>query len=408
MKNILLAFTCALIFTTYSESKGTGNVTGIVYDKATKDILPGAIVSVKGTDIADLSDTSHGAFRLRNIPEGRCIIETKLKGYEIRTDTVFVKASIWTTFYVHLTHTPTTDSNALKSHVDVPKIILIEADTTLPEKYVRKDIIRLKWGNGTGDMSLWMPNPGFMPYNGPNGLAVDNKGNIYIWDRVKYRIVKFSNDGTYISNTILKYDRTEGSYIGNRADLCGISDLGITSDGNYVLYSQSNWDPKTRSFIGLKNGMGYLHVFDRKGKYLYYLNGTNGANVMDYKITKNTKDNHLIVERSENDSIRIYKLLGAKTYNKLAEVKSSQKNYPEIINVDVNGNIYSINDPYGMLKKIKPNGELVAEIQTRDKRFDDVIFYITADGQIYSLRYNIVDDYRKGPVITKWITVKRR
>ena len=64
-----------------SFAQGTGAIKGTVYDKTTKDELPGANIIVKGTNIGTASNLD-GKFILRDIPEGKQTIVTSYVGYE--------------------------------------------------------------------------------------------------------------------------------------------------------------------------------------------------------------------------------------------------------------------------------------------------------------------------------------
>ena len=59
---------------------GSGTLKGTVYDKATKDKLPGANVTVKGTSVGATTDLD-GAFVVRNVPAGSQTIVVTYIGY---------------------------------------------------------------------------------------------------------------------------------------------------------------------------------------------------------------------------------------------------------------------------------------------------------------------------------------
>ena len=64
-----------------SFAQGTGSIKGTIYDKTTKDELPGANIIVKGTSIGTASNLD-GQYLLRNIPEGKQTVEVSYVGYE--------------------------------------------------------------------------------------------------------------------------------------------------------------------------------------------------------------------------------------------------------------------------------------------------------------------------------------
>ena len=61
-------------------AQGSGSITGKIYDKTTKDGLPGANIVVKGTSIGAASDLD-GKFILRNVPAGTHTIVASYIGY---------------------------------------------------------------------------------------------------------------------------------------------------------------------------------------------------------------------------------------------------------------------------------------------------------------------------------------
>ena len=61
--------------------KMTGiNVQGHVIDSKTKEYVPYVVVSVKGTTLATITDAT-GFYSIKNIPQGKVILEIKHLGY---------------------------------------------------------------------------------------------------------------------------------------------------------------------------------------------------------------------------------------------------------------------------------------------------------------------------------------
>jgi len=80
-----------------------------------------------------------------------------------------------------------------KEVVKERQIFTQEIDTTKLEKYERKVIIKAKVGKGPGEIGVI----GEGREEGPEGIAVDSAGNVFILDQINKRILKFSPNGKY-------------------------------------------------------------------------------------------------------------------------------------------------------------------------------------------------------------------
>jgi hypothetical protein len=78
-------------------------------------------------------------------------------------------------------------------------------EETTKEQYVPKVIIEAKVGNGEGEFGI--VSEIFTISRGPNAIAVDEKGNIYILDPVNTRVVKFDKEGKYLKAIYLEQRR---------------------------------------------------------------------------------------------------------------------------------------------------------------------------------------------------------
>ena len=79
-KLIKCCLVLSIFITQAALAQGTGSITGTIYDKATKDGLPGANVLVEGTTIGAATDLD-GKFVLRNVPVGSHTITASYIGY---------------------------------------------------------------------------------------------------------------------------------------------------------------------------------------------------------------------------------------------------------------------------------------------------------------------------------------
>ncbi len=77
---IIIFLTCSIVLSLAFQSFAAGGLTGKVYDKETKEILPGANIIVDGTSIGAATDIN-GAFTIRNIPSGNQKVIVSYVGY---------------------------------------------------------------------------------------------------------------------------------------------------------------------------------------------------------------------------------------------------------------------------------------------------------------------------------------
>ena len=77
-------FLSALTGRVQSQTIPAGTIKGRVFDKMTRQSLPGAVIVLKGTETGTASDTS-GAFTLNNVREGLYILVISFVGYQEKT-----------------------------------------------------------------------------------------------------------------------------------------------------------------------------------------------------------------------------------------------------------------------------------------------------------------------------------
>ncbi|RPH34919.1 carboxypeptidase-like regulatory domain-containing protein, partial [bacterium] len=70
----------SILFLQSSWAQGSGTLKGTIYDKQSKDALPGAHVVVKGTSIGAATNLS-GGYILYNVPAGTHTIVASYIGY---------------------------------------------------------------------------------------------------------------------------------------------------------------------------------------------------------------------------------------------------------------------------------------------------------------------------------------
>jgi len=87
LKILLLSF----FLIGYSLAQGSGMLRGTVYDEATKEGLPGANLTIKGTSLGAATDID-GKFVIRGIPAGKQTIVVSYIGYEPETVTLNISS----------------------------------------------------------------------------------------------------------------------------------------------------------------------------------------------------------------------------------------------------------------------------------------------------------------------------
>lgn len=288
----------------------------------------------------------------------------------------------------------------------------IPADTTLPERYERKDLFRLKWGNKPGQLG----NDSEYRYS-PGGIAVDKKGYIYVLDFYNSRINKYDQTGRFIKQIFIKYKNAPlidtKEEIGRAIPYSRVNHLGIEENGLFMLYS---WENGKIYFI---NGSGkYIKEYKMKTRYdsadMIFKNGGRE----DYLLECRFIDENMIVNHSDKINKNVVK---ADTFilPEWATNQYKKECYPfisygggEIYYIDNSNNIFVrisasesrnkddslIGRKYSMLNKYDPNKRLLAQIQVTE----DVRFNIMPDGNtIYALYSEIRTN--KGAFVSKWI-----
>jgi hypothetical protein len=110
-------------------------------------------------------------------------------------------------------------------------------NTKRMEEYVGRVIIRAGFGEGPGQFGIYEYEQGVA---GPNGIAVDNEGYIYIIDDINGRVNKFDREGKYVSSINIEW---------------GGEELCVDFEGNLYIYA--TWPEQTD-----------VRIFDKEGRLL--------------------------------------------------------------------------------------------------------------------------------------------
>ncbi len=286
-------------------------------------------------------------------------------------------------------------------------------DTTLPERYERKDLFRLEWGDKPGQIG------NKLEYNcSPGGIAVDKKGYIYILDYINSRINKYDQKGNYIKQINIRY-KNKKLYetiedIGRALPMSKVNFLGLTNDGIFLIYSHNG---KIYSFnkkgVCIKEYAMKSHP-PKVGIAMAYRNGGFEKEIFIHSFTENGSIIKCITKN--NDTTMNYVFEAPKWSDTSKSLLKPIYGGYEVLYYDDYGNKYmnervienltldrikikDIARTYSMLNKYDKNNNLIAQIQI----IEDSRFHITPDGDIYALYSEILSD--KGPIIAKW-TVK--
>lgn len=188
-----------------------------------------------------------------------------------------------------------------------------EAGNNRIQKFDSSGVYITKWGeNGTGNGQ----------FSSPEGLTIDNDGNVYVVDTNNYRVQKFTSTGTYLSQ------------FGHQGTAYGsfnyVNNIDIDSQGNlYVInYNQAR-----------------IQKFDSSGNFVRAFGspvsgGDNGQASGTYSLAIDDEDN---IYLADDGNHRIQKFGTDGTFKtKWGEYGSAngQFNRPRGLGIDAYGNIY--------------------------------------------------------------------
>ncbi len=176
--------------------------------------------------------------------------------------------------------------------------VLQGSDTTKLEKYERKVIIKAKVGKGPGELGVIGEGP--MPkelalwdgsMEGPKGIAIDSEGYIYILDALNKRVLKFSQEGTYIR--AINLDNFNNELSGNLENR-----LFIDSEGNFFI---------KESVIELGQKIRCKYTYDENGELLGRMKDMpSSAGNMERKSVSSTISKFTVINASKDTVVNYY------------------------------------------------------------------------------------------------------
>ncbi len=163
---------------------------------------------------------------------------------------------------------------ALHSHLSVAvdtqgNVYVTDTDNSRVQKFDSNGTFLLKWGSkGSGDGQFGEDHN----WRGPEGVAVDSQGNVYVADPANQRIEKFDSNGNFLSQ--LGGKGTEDGQFLNPGDVT------VDQQGNiYVTDNQQNVGGPTSRFSKFDSNGTFLLKWGETGTGLGMLNYPAGIAV---------------------------------------------------------------------------------------------------------------------------------
>lgn len=109
----------------------------------------------------------------------------------------------------------------------VGNVYLISPDAPYIRKFNRDGILIVEWGKPITNITKFVP----YEFKFPTGLALDNKGNVYVADIGDFRIQKFTSNGTFITGwKTNRYDINNANFF--NSDRQEQLQIAVDGDGN--------------------------------------------------------------------------------------------------------------------------------------------------------------------------------
>ena len=180
------------------------------------------------------------------------------------------------------TPTPTARPTTIPTLTVVPPTPQIPATPMAMETYISKTLITAKVGDGPGEIGIFVA-PEVRPVV-PTAIALDGEGNIYIFDAVNRRVVKYNSQGDFVSSIM------PSPPIGSAKDMC-VGDSGAI----YLLEGGG-------SFVRQYNQKGELVLEYARPDWVAYFDsisldneGNLQAQVAELAVKGDFPSNHVVV-----------------------------------------------------------------------------------------------------------------
>lgn len=220
-------------------------------------------------------------------------------------------------------------------------------------------------------------------YNEPRGIAIDDKGNIFVADFRNYRIQKFDAQGLFVTSW-----GEDGDYPGQFKDPCGIAVDGkgrvyvadtfnnrvqvFDDRGKCILHFEGGFfaprglavDRKGRIWVA-DSGNGMVKIFSKEGKPLRVIGqkGSGRGELISPTGIAIDRKGRVYVADAGNRRVQMFD--GEGNYQSEFEVEGWQQGvYNEpYLDVDNRGDIYLTDPPGNRVMKYSKNGKLLGVLK---------------------------------------------
>jgi len=237
------------------------------------------------------------------------------------------------------------------------------------DRYVARQILFAKLGNGDGQVGYSSRNPAGMEMM-PTDYAVDSKSNIYVCDYVNRRIIKYDKKGKYVRN-IMNKGVVKPIYVYVSVD--GLDNIHVFNEKGKAIENYDKDGNYKDSISDIDKFMVDMRT-DYKGDIFMYENGNNvklqkkqGAyfrSNVDYIFE--SPSNIIYRMDTGKDTSKIVTFKGLADYSDISRsnipINSiSVKTGARLLGVDMGENSYVVDGMGRVVSKYNSKGQIVGE-----------------------------------------------
>jgi len=210
-------------------------------------------------------------------------------------------------------------------------------------------------------------------FKGPEDIAVDDNGNVYVVDTANHRIQKFTADGQFITRW--------GRVGSNKGEFNHPVAAATDSIGNVYV---------------LEKGNHRVQQFSSNGEFIteWGSEGSNNGQFQDPQGIAIDSSGNVFIADTENDRIQKFTSLG-QFITKWGSYGVGEEEFrsPTGIAVDINGNVYVADFWNFSIKKFNSNGQLLTTLHQSYKPYDVTV---DSSGNIYAAENDPNFEYYNG------------